>query len=507
MGDGSAILQGEVGDIPQVAPLRETLSVHATKTGKPFAFGENFRVALDLPARPLSAAASEAGFEDERHTISIGLDGIEIHAASRFGLARASATLRQIYDGPEEPAPEIQIEDEPAFSWRGMHLDCSRHFFPTADVKRFIDLLSYHKFSVFHWHLTDDQGWRLPVEGYPRLVEVAAWRDGTTTGNADNPDQTDGKRHGGYYSHEDIREIVAYAAARGIHVLPEIDLPGHVQALIAAYPEFGCEPGPVAVWDRWGISPYVINLNPVTLDFLECLLDTVAELFPFRYIHLGGDEVLTEQWEKSSIVRGQMQLLGIPSADRLQPWFTARLRNMVRERGRRLIGWDDLIEYENVDPDVAIMFWRDDPFFGGKYSPLKALRNGNPVVLANASRTYFNYHQVPPEFWHEEPNAAGAFITPEMVYHWNPLAEIPQEFTSLVLGIQGQAWTEFIPDRDNLDYKLFPRTCALAQLAWTGKLREPWDCFQARLNMHLSRLKKLGVNYHEMSASRTSVIE
>ncbi|MFZ4778147.1 MAG: beta-N-acetylhexosaminidase, partial [Terrimicrobiaceae bacterium] len=255
---------------------------------------------LSLEPRPHREKPAAAGFADERYRIGIKPGRICIEAAAPQGIACAIQTLRQMLSGQRAKLalPCQVIDDEPAMAWRGLHLDASRHFWDVAVIKRHLDLMALHKFNVFHWHLTDDQGWRLPVEGYPKLTEIAAWRSGTMIGHenesATNP--SDNTRHGGFYTHEEIREIVAYAAARGIHVLPEVDLPGHVQALVAAYPEFGTAPAP-GVRQSWGISPYALNLEPATFRFLEDLVAALAGLFPFRYVHLGGDEVMTGQWE------------------------------------------------------------------------------------------------------------------------------------------------------------------------------------------------------------------
>lgn len=323
---------------------------------------------------------------------------------------------------------------------------------------------------------------------------------GHTFTEATNP--CDGKRHGGFYSHEEIREIVAYAAARGIHVLPEVDLPGHVQALVAAYPELGCSPEPARVRHRWGISPHVLNLEPATFKFIERLLDTLVELFPFRYVHLGGDEVLTGQWEQSHAVRERMQSLVLSSVQQVQPHLTGRFREMLHDRNLLLIGWDEILENGNLEPDIAVMFWRDQDAFEGKFSPLQGLERGHPVVLSNSSRTYFDHYQVPEDQWPSEPMAIGGCTTTEMVYNWNPLAKIPESFAAQILGIQGQVWTEYIPNRDHLDYMVFPRACALAQVAWTGAGRETWQDFQPRLDQHLDRLERLNVRYRRIENSQ-----
>ena len=460
---------------------------------------------LSLEPRPLPENLAAAGFADERYRIGITPERICIEAAAPQGIARGIQSLRQMLSGQRAKLalPCQVIDDEPAMAWRGLHLDASRHFWDVATIRRHLDLMALHKFNVFHWHLTDDQGWRLPVEGYPKLTEIAAWRSGTMIGHesesATNP--SDNTRHGGFYTHEEIREIVAYASARGIHVLPEVDLPGHVQALVAAYPEFGTAPAP-GVRQNWGISPYALNLEPATFRFLEDLVCTLADLFPFRYVHLGGDEVMAGQWEASSRIQEQKRSLAIASDRGVQHFFTARLQEMLRAHGRRFIGWDEVVESGALDPESAVMFWREWP--GGAdhstcFEPVfKALENGNGLVLANLAKTYFDAYQVAdPERTHE-PLAIGNCLPIETVYDWNPLEKIPESLREGVLGAQGQLWTEYMPTRNHLDYMAFPRACALAQVLWTGVHREPFAEFLSRLKIHLPRLDRLGVAYRPL---------
>ena len=461
---------------------------------------------LCLEPRPLPHKLAEAGFADERHRIEIRPSRIRIEAATPQGIACGIQSLRQMLSGQRGTLslPCGVIEDEPAMVWRGLHLDVSRHFWDVATLKRHIDLMAFHKLNVFHWHLTDDQGWRLPVDGYPRLTEIAAWRDGTMIGHekqsATNP--VDNLRHGGFYTHDEIREVVAHAAARGIHVLPEVDLPGHVQALVAAYPGFGTEPAP-GVRKNWGISPYALNLEPATFRFLEDLVATLAGLFPFRYVHLGGDEVMTDQWAASPRIQEQKRPLGITSDRGVQHYFTVRLQEMLRVHDRRFIGWDEVIESGALDPESAVMFWRDWP--DGADHPtclepvFKALENGNGLVLANLAKTYFDAYQIADPDRTHEPLAIGNCLPIGTVYDWNPLKEIPEPLRGGVLGAQGQLWTEYMPTRNHVDYMAFPRACALSQVLWTGESREPLAEFMDRLRQHLRRLDRLGVTYRPLN--------
>ncbi|HSI08345.1 MAG TPA: beta-N-acetylhexosaminidase [Rariglobus sp.] len=472
----------------------------AAETGS--ATGGDIHLALTLPPRPLPAKLSDAGFADETHRLTVTSEQILIEAASPDGIARGIQTLRQLLSGQRARlvVPGMIVNDAPALGWRGLHLDVSRHFRDAADVKRFIDLAAFHKFNLLHWHLTDDQGWRLPVEGYPLLTEIAAWRDGTLIGHNEDRSKTatDGVRHGGAYTADEIRDVVAYAAARGVHIMPEIDVPGHVQALVTAYPEFGNTGTAPGVRTRWGISPSTLNLEPATFVFLEKVVETLVELFPFHYLHFGGDEALADEWADSPRIQEHKRALGLVTDHEVQGWFTARLRELTRARGRAMIGWDEIIEHDQPSPDTAVMLWRDSTL-NNLQLDLKALRAGNPLVLANHSRTYFDsYHSSGPgqDF---EPLALGGNLPVEKVYAWGPLADYPEELHGGVLGAQAQLWTEYMPTRRHLDYMTYPRACALAQVLWTGEGREDVTAFTRRLTAHLPRLDRLGVAYRPAS--------
>jgi len=466
--------------------------------------GGDIHLELSLTPRPLTPKLEEAGFSDEYHRISVTPEQIRIEAATPAGIARGIQSLRQLLSGQRArlSIPGMIIEDAPEFGWRGLLLDVSRHFRDAADVRRFIDLAAYHKFNLFHWHLTDDQGWRLPVDGYPLLTEIAAWRDGTLVGHesdqAKNP--TDGHRHGGAYTAAEIHDIVAYAAARGIHILPEVDVPGHVQALVAAYPEFGNVAQPPDVWQHWGISSHTLNLEPETFAFLEKVVSTVTEFFPFHYLHFGGDETLTGEWEASARIQERKRELGLKSDREVQNYFTGRLRALTKTSGRAMIGWDEIVEYDQPPADTAVMFWRDQKaYWNDQKTDLqldqRALRAGNGLVLASSSYTYFDFYQQAGEEGSYEPIANGGYLPLEKSYGWRPMEKIPDDLQDGVLGAQAQLWTEYIPTRWHLDYMTYPRACALAQVLWTGDEREDWESFSLRLDAHLQRLDRLGVAF------------
>jgi hexosaminidase len=460
--------------------------------------GGDIHLALTLPPRPLAAKLKAAGFADEAYRLTVTPEQILLEAASPDGVARGIQSLRQLLSGQRARlfVAGMVVDDAPALGWRGLHLDVSRHFRDVADVKRFIDLAAYHKFNLFHWHLTDDQGWRLPVEGYPRLMEVAAWRDATMIGHnsTSSKNPTDGIPHGGAYTADEIREVVAYAAMRGVHILPEVDVPGHVQALVTAYPEFGNTGGRPGVREGWGISDNTLNLEPATFVFLEKVVATLADLFPFHYLHFGGDEAKVGEWAASPRIQEQKRELGLASDHDVQDYFTARLHELTRARGRAMIGWDEIIEHGQPPVDTAVMLWRDSTI-NQHHLDVKALRAGNPLVLANHSQTYFDAYQETGAGIDFEPLAIGGGLPVEKVYGWRPLTDYPAELREGVLGAQAQLWAEYIPTRRHLDYMTYPRACALAQVLWTGDAREAWDAFDERLGGHLTRLDRLGVAY------------
>jgi len=462
--------------------------------------GEEGDIVLTLSSAgpgPMPAALAEAGFEPEWHRIHVEPERIRVEAGAPAGIARAVQTLRQLLSGQRArlELPCGRIEDAPALGWRGLHLDVARHFRTAAEVRRYIDLAALHKLNLFHWHLTDDQGWRLPVEGYPRIEEIAAWREGTLVGHdcdrATSP--IDGIPHGGCYTAEEIRETVAYAAARGVQVLPEVDVPGHVQALVTAYPEFGNTGRPPGVRTCWGISDTTLNLEPGTFAFLERVVETLAGLFPFRYLHFGGDEARTGEWAASERIQERKRELGLCEDREVQHHFTRELQRFAARHGRRMIGWDEIVEAGPLPEGAAVMYWRDSDSEEGL--DVQALRAGAPVVLANCSRTYFDHYQKAGEGMDFEPLAICGNLPIEKVYAWEPLERYPAELQPGVLGAQAQAWTEYIPTRAHLDYMVYPRACALAQVLWTGPAREGWADFERRLESHLPRLDRLGVAY------------
>jgi hexosaminidase len=361
---------------------------------------------------------------------------------------------------------------------------------PVEFVKKYIDLLAIHKMNRFHWHLTEDQGWRIEIMKYPKLAEISAWRDESLIGHAsEKPRQFDGKPHGGFYTQDEIREVVAYAAERYITVVPEIEMPGHSQAALAAYPELSCTGGPFKVQTMWGIHEDVYCAgNEKTFEFLENVLAEVLELFPGEYIHVGGDECPKDRWEKCPKCQSRIKSEGLEDENELQSYFIKRMEKFLNAHDRRLIGWDEILE-GGLAPNATVMSWR------GEEGGIKAAKAGHDVVMAPTSHTYFDYYQADPE---NEPLAIGGMLPIETVYSYDPVpAELNEEQITHILGVQAQVWTEYIPTPEKAEYMAYPRACALAEIAWTPADQKDYERFSRSLARHLKRLDMLDVNYRK----------
>lgn len=425
---------------------------------------------------------------------------ITITAQSETGLFYGFQTLRQLL--PAEifrqakvsdvkwTIPAVDIEDYPGFKWRGMHLDVCRHFMPKEFVKKYIDLIALHKMNRFHWHLTEDQGWRIEIKKYPKLTEIGAWRDETLVGHySDKPHKFDGKRHGGFYTQDDVREIVAYAAESHVVVVPEIEMPGHAQAAIAAYPELGNTGEQLKVMTIWGVNPNIFNANEGTILFMQDVLKEVLELFPSEFIHIGGDEAPKKQWEESSDAQARIKELGLKDEHELQSYFIKRMDTFLAEKGRRLLGWDEILE-GGLAPGATVMSWR------GEKGGITAAKAGHDVVMAPTTYTYFDYYQAEPK---NEPLAIGGLLPLQNVYNYNPIpSELSIEEAKHVLGAQAQVWTEYIPNPKKAEYMAFPRACALSEVVWTPHDKKDYKDFVKRMQEHVQRLDILDVNYRRL---------
>lgn len=433
---------------------------------------------------------------NEAYRIEVKQTGISISGATHEALFRAIQTLRKALPITTN-ATEIHfrqgfIADSPQLSYRGMHLDCARHFFSVEFVKRYLDIMALHGMNRFHWHLTDDQGWRIEIKAYPRLTSIGAVRASTVLGR--NSDVQDQQPHGGFYTQQEIKEIVAYAAERYIQVIPEIDMPGHMLAAMAAYPQLGCTGGPYEVGQHWGIYSDILCAGKAeTYTFVKHVLDEICQLFPYEYIHIGGDEAPKERWRACPLCQEKIQAAGLfatkdtPQEELLQGYFTTFVQEYLLKKGRRIIGWDELLGCD-VDQTATIMSWR------GGNNTLKAVRKGHDVIVVPNRNLYFDFYQTP-ETWNE-PLLIGGCSTVEDVYNLRLIPdELTQDERQHVLGFQANLWTEYIATASLAEYQVLPRMAALAELQWNESRRQPYSDFLVRLNA-LRRLYELyGWNY------------
>jgi len=435
----------------------------------------------------------------EAHTLEVSPTQVAIGANSAAGAYYATRSLLQLFPADifrsakiadsDWAVPCVLVKDSPRFEWRGMHFDSARHFMPKLFILKFLDLMALHKLNVFHWHLTEDQGWRLEIEKYPKLTEISAWRKETVVGHHGNrPRRFDNTPHGGAYTHDDVREIVAYAAARHITVVPEIEMPGHTSAVLAAYPELGCTGGPYEVTPLWGIKDDVFCAgNEKVFEFLENVLSEVMDLFPSEFIHIGGDECPKKRWKECPKCQDRIRTDGLQDEEGLQSYFITRMEKFINSHGRRIIGWDEILE-GGLAPNAAVMAWR------GVKGGVRATELDHKVVFATNEYTYFDYYQS--EDIHGEPTAIGGFLPLEKVYGHEPIPdEIPKEKHHLVLGAQAQLWSEYIPTPEHMEYMAFPRMCALSEVVWTDADKKDYDGFKQRMAAFLKTLDVLGVNY------------
>lgn len=433
-------------------------------------------------------------FGREAFRLTVTSDGIRIDGGDPAGafygcqallqLLPPSVHRRALVRGVPWSVPAVDVRDQPAYRWRGVMLDVARHFAPKHDVLRFIDLLAMHRINVLHLHLTDDQGWRVEIRRYPRLTTYGAGRRESQVGaGAGAP--SDGRPHGGFYSQDDIREIVAYAAARCITVVPEIDSPGHVQAAIAAYPELGITGEPLEVHTRWVINPNVLRINEATIEFFTNVLDEVMDLFPSPYIGIGGDEAVKDQWKTDAATQELIADLGLADEEALQSWYLHRLGAHVSARGRRLFGWDEILDGD-LPHDTIVGSWR------GMAGAVTAARAGHDVVSSPDDIVYLDYRQ---SSSHDEPIPHGFPVSAREVYDFDPVPPgLTDDEAARILGGQANLWTEHIDSTRMLDYYAFPRVCALAEALWTSGERHYID-FERRMEVHLQRLDAIGVEY------------
>ncbi len=393
--------------------------------------------------------------------------------------------------------PKAFIQDYPKFQWRGLHLDVSRHFFSVEEIKKYLDLMAIYKFNTFHWHLTDDQGWRIEIKAYPKLTKIGAYRDSTLIGHyTETPRKYEKKRYGGFYTQEQVKEIIAYAKERYIDIVPEIEMPGHSRAALAAYPEFSCSEIQREVPGIWGVFEDIYCTKEESFQFVTSILEEVVDLFPGKYIHIGGDEAPKTRWTTCTKCQSVIQSNGLADEHELQSYFINRIENFLNKKGKKLIGWDEILE-GGLSPNATVMSWRG--FKGG----IAAAKKGHYVVMTPGSHCYFDHYQGKSD---EEPLAIGGYTPLKKVYEFNPIPdELDAAQASYILGGQANLWTEYINNYKELEYMAYPRAIALSQVLWCNEKPEYKKFCEVLYNVHYKKLALLNVNYSK-SSQRPSII-
>jgi hexosaminidase len=484
------------------------------------ATGYKMKVALKLlPSHPaqnailLTTKSASANLGPEGYELVVSSNSVVIRSLTQAGLFYGAQTLLQllppeifstnIVAGTVWQVPCVKIEDWPRFQWRGMMLDVSRHYFDKQEVERVLDEMALHKLNTFHWHLVDDQGWRIEIKKYPKLTQVGAWRSQSAVNELEtnhvSPDWLkpvhfgpDG-RYGGYYTQDDIREVVAFAAARHITIVPEIEMPGHSTAALAAYPEFSCSGGPYSTDSRAGVSHGVYCTgNDGTYIFLQNVLTEVFQLFPGKYIHIGGDEVPTDNWQHCPKDQAVIKREGLKDESQLENYFIRRMETFINAHGHTLIGWSEIRE-GGLAKSAVVMDW-----IGGA---VEAATTGHDVVMTPNDDLYLDHYQS--EDVAVEPRAIGGYLPLKHVYQYEPVPnDLPAQFDAHILGAQGNLWTEYVESLPYVEYMAFPRLCALAEVTWSPKSARDWDDFQNRLQTHVRRLDELGINYRHVTPDK-----
>lgn len=440
----------------------------------------------------------DPGIENkEGYVLSVTPETVSIKGQTENGVFYGIQTLRKSMPPAETKAgsillPAVTIKDAPRFAYRGMHLDAGRHFFPVEFIKRYIDLLALHNMNTFHWHLTEDQGWRIEIKKYPKLTEIGSIRNRTVIGR--NTQEYDNTPYGGFYTQEEAREIVKYARERYITVIPEVDLPGHMLAALAAYPEMGCTGGPYEVCPRWGVFEDVLCIgNEQSMQFLEDVIAEIIEIFPSKLIHIGGDEAPRTRWQKCPKCQARIKAEGLKAdkehtaEDRLQSYCMARIEKFLNSKGRQIIGWDEILEGD-VAPNATVMSWR------GSAGGIKAAQMGHDVIMTPNNFCYFDYYQT--DDTANEPLGIGGYVPLEKVYSLEPTASLTEEQARHILGAQANLWTEYIATTEHVEYMVLPRMAALAEVQWMQPEKKDYEDFVGhRLPQLVKFYDAEGLNY------------
>lgn len=455
------------------------------------------KLRIFLPSEITLDVDSSVDLPRSGYRLEVTAKGIKVTGKDAAGVFYGTRTLRQLLPAGKTTGavkiPALEVKDYPRFAWRGMHLDVGRHFFPVEDIKTYIDWLAFHKINVFHWHLTEDQGWRIEIKKWPKLTEVGAWRESSPPYG--NREGSDGKRYGGFYTQDQAREIVAYAKARHVNVVPEIDMPGHMTAAVTAYPELGNNDVPgynPKVATKWGVFDDILAPTEKTFQFVDDVFTEICAIFPSAYIHMGGDEAPKTQWEKSPRVKELMKEKGLKDAHEVQSYFVKRVEKILESKGRKLIGWDEIRE-GGLSPKATVMSWR------GEQGGIASAKEGHDVVMSANGFLYFDYYQEPAGealAKGDEYEGIGGFLPIGKVYNYDPVPKsLSPEQAKHIIGVQGQAWTEYMKDFKKVEYHVFPRAAALAEVAWSPKEGKNFENFLVRLGGIIAQYDAAGLNH------------
>ena len=486
IGNGSFIFNNDVAIVsePKLLDVSNYFTLYLKEN-------YNFELSNNNSTKKITFKIDDSINNDEGYELDVSKNDITIKSKYAKGAFYAVQSLLQLLPLPSSANTFkiacINIIDEPQFKYRGMHLDVGRHFFSVDFIKKYIDLMARLKMNTFHWHLTEDQGWRIEIKKYPKLQEIAAFRNETLIGHYnDQPHQFNGKPYGGFYTQEQIKEVVAYAKTRQVTIIPEIEMPGHSQAAIAAYPELGCTGKQVEVATKWGVFDEVYCPKESTFKFLEDVIDEVLTLFPGKYIHIGGDEAPKTNWKNCTHCQKLIKKEGLKDEHGLQSYFIARMEKYINTKGKQIIGWDEILE-GGLAPNATVMSWR------GTRGAIQAAKEGHDVILTPGSHCYFDHYQSENE---NEALAIGGFLPLEKVYHFNPIPEgLSDKEATYVLGAQGNVWTEYMQTEKQVEYMAYPRAVALSEVLWSSSKHKNYSDFINRLEQYQKRLDLLEVNY------------
>lgn len=480
-----------------------------TVTGKPSLYSET-------PTKKGICFLSDPALDAEAYTIDVTKNMVIVKASTAAGVRYATQTIGQMlppaYYGNAKAAKEawvlpcVSIKDSPRFGYRGLMLDVCRHFFSVDEVKKYLDIMAMYKMNTFHWHLSEDQGWRIEIKKYPKLTEIGAWRDSTKIGaHRDANSGYDHTRYGGFYTQDQIREVVAYAEKLGITVMPEIDLPGHMVAALASYPELGCTGGPYNVRCTWGIATEVLCPGKeTTFQFIEDVLTEIMDLFPSKYIDIGGDECPKVEWAKCPDCQRRIRQLGLRDKEgstaeqQLQNYVTARVQKFVNEHGRKIVGWDEILEGDLAE-GATVMSWR------GVKGGIEAAKKGFDVIMSPNTYMYIDYYQTKDK--EREPLCIGGYLPVDTTYVCEPYKGIPAEAQKHILGVQANLWTEYISTNEHLEYQLLPRAAALSEVQWCNPDNKDFERFKAAMPHHAAIYDVIGATYCKVILGQPAGIE